>query len=190
MVLNTPTLNALAALSLGAGLLAAPSLAVAGPGEAGHGHGTAAIGGPAKASARTRTVQVTMGDNYYEPESLRVKAGETVRFVVKNTGELLHEFSIGTAAMHAEHQEAMATMVEHGMLTATGVNESMMAMDHSGMPGMGHAMAHDDPNSVLVEPGKTRELTWRFTGDAPLEFACNIPGHYESGMVGKVGVER
>ena len=45
-------------------------------------------------------------------------------------------------------------------------------------------MKHDDPNSVLVEPGKTKDLVWTFTQAADLEFTCNIPGHYESGMVG------
>ena len=47
---------------------------------------------------------------------------------------------------------------------------------------------HHDGNSVLVEPGKTAELTWTFGTATELEFACNIPGHYQSGMVGKVTV--
>ena len=47
-------------------------------------------------------------------------------------------------------------------------------------------MKHDDPNSVLVEPGKTAELVWKFTQPTELEFACNIPGHYESGMAGPI----
>ena len=184
------TLNAIAALVTGAGLMAVSAAAVAAPGQAGHTHDTAAIGEPAKATAKTRTVQVEMGDNFYEPETIAVKAGETVRFVVRNTGEFLHEFNIGTAAMHAAHQKEMAMMVDHGMLTATGVNEEMMRMDHSGMPDMGHSMKHDDPNSVLVEPGQTRELVWKFSKQATIEFACNMPGHYESGMVGKVAFQR
>ena len=190
MRLNIRTLNVIAALATGTSLLGVPGMAFAGPGEAGHKHETAAIGEPAKATAKTRTVQVVMGDNFYEPETIAVKAGETVRFVIKNTGDFLHEFNIGTAAMHAAHQKEMAMMVEHGMLTTTGVDEKKMNMDHSKMPGMGHSMKHDDPNSVLVEPGKTRELTWKFTKDTALEFACNMPGHYEAGMVGKVNFQR
>jgi uncharacterized cupredoxin-like copper-binding protein len=190
MRLNTRTLYTVATLMTGTALLVAPSLAFAAPGEAGHKHETAAIGEPAKATAKTRTVQVVMGDNFYEPETIPVKAGETVRFVIKNTGEFLHEFNIGTAAMHAAHQKEMAMMVEHGMLTTTGVDEKKMNMDHSKMPGMGHSMKHDDPNSVLVEPGQTKELTWKFTKQTTLEFACNMPGHYEAGMVGKVNFQR
>ena len=75
------------------------------------------------------------------------------------------------------------------MLTPTGMGHG--GMDHSAM---GHGsmdmpgMKHDDPNSVLVEPGKTAELTWTFTRADNLEFACNVPGHYQAGMVGKVKV--
>lgn len=164
--------------SFAAGLSAMSTLALA---DVGHG---AAIGEPAKASAATRTIQVKLGDNFYEPKTIQVKAGETVRFVLKNTGELLHEFNIGTAAMHAGHQKEMLAMMESGMLTATGIETDMSKMDHSKMSG--HSMKHDDPNSVLLEPGKTKEIVWRFTQAADLEFACNIPGHYQAGMVGDI----
>ncbi len=38
------------------------------------------------------------------------------------------------------------------------------------------AMEHDDPNSVLIEPGSTQELIWTFNDSAGLQFACNVPG--------------
>lgn len=170
--------------SFAAGLSAMATLALA---DTGHSHG-AAIGEPATASAATRTIQVKLGDNFYEPKTIQVKAGETVRFVLTNTGELLHEFNIGTAAMHAEHQKEMLAMMESGMLTATGINTDMSKMDHSKMGG--HSMKHDDPNSALVEPGKTKEIVWTFTQAADLEFACNVPGHYEAGMVGNIRFSR
>jgi uncharacterized cupredoxin-like copper-binding protein len=165
--------------TLAAAWLAAGSAALA---DASHKHG-GAIGEPGVKANATRSVTITIRDNFYEPESIEVKKGETIRFVLKNTTELLHEFNIGTAAMHAEHQTEMAVMAEHGMITATGINREMMKMDHSkmGMP----AMTHDDPNAVLIEPGKTAELVWKFTKDTTLEFACNLPGHYEAGMVGQ-----
>ena len=56
-----------------------------------------------------------------------------------------------------------------------------MAMDM----GDGQMMKHDDPNSKLLEPGETMEIIWTFNKEAALEFACNIPGHYDSGMVGE-----
>ncbi|MGY2230565.1 cupredoxin family protein [Pseudomonas tolaasii] len=163
-------------------LLAACLLALSFDAVAGAAH-TYAFGQPAPASKATRTVEVTLQDISFSPKSLDVKAGETVRFVLVNKGQLLHEFNLGDAAMHAEHQKEMLQMQASGMLTATG----MGPMDHAAM---GHgAMKHDDPNSVLVEPGKTAELTWTFTKATGLEFACNIPGHYQAGMVGKLTVE-
>jgi len=156
---------------------------VSNPALAGAGHGKSGkTGAPGKASEVTRTINVTMSDNFYEPESLTVKEGETVRFVVKNAGEFVHEFNIATAEMHKAHAPEMMMMMEHGVLGADKINwDAAKKMQQS----MGHGM-HDDPNSVLLEPGKTGEVIWTFPEHAELEFACNVPGHYESGMVGKI----
>jgi len=145
------------------------------------------FGQPASAAKATRSVEVVMGDMSFTPKAIGVKAGETVRFVLVNKGQLLHEFNLGDAAMHARHQQEMLQMQQSGMLTPTAMKE----MDHSAM---GHdmkgGMKHDDPNSVLVAPGKTAELTWTFSKATSLEFACNIPGHYQAGMVGKLTVSQ
>ncbi|OKR48405.1 copper-binding protein [Pseudomonas aeruginosa] len=154
-------------------------------------HGQA-FGQPAQVAQASRSIEVVLGDMYFKPRTIEVKPGETVRFVLKNEGKLLHEFNLGDATMHAEHQKEMLKMQQSGMLTPTG----LAAMDHSQMghemAGMDHgqaAMQHDDPNSVLVEPGKSAELTWTFTRATRLEFACNIPGHYQAGMVGQLSVQ-
>jgi len=149
------------------------------------------FGQPAPAAKATRSVELVMGDMSFTPKAIDIKAGETVRFVLVNKGQLLHEFNLGDAAMHARHQQEMLQMQQGGMLTPTG----MKAMDHGSMAGMDHGkmdhgMKHDDPNSVLVEPGKTAELTWTFSEATGLEFACNIPGHYQAGMVGKLTVSQ
>jgi uncharacterized cupredoxin-like copper-binding protein len=148
-----------------------------------------AFGHPGDAAKATRTVEVTLGDMYFEPKSLNVKKGETVRFVLVNKGQLLHEFNLGDAAMHAAHQQEMLKMAASGMLTPTGMKHDMAGMDHGMAHGDG-AMKHDDPNSMLVDPGKTAELTWTFADATGLEFACNIPGHYQAGMVGKVAISQ
>ena len=152
--------------------------------------GHLAFGQPADAAKADRTVEITLGDMYYEPASVQVKAGETVRFVLKNQGSLLHEFSLGDAAMHAEHQKQMLMMQQMGMLGESGIQ----AMDHSkmghDMAGMDHGqMSHDDPNTVMIPAGKSAELTWTFAKATGLEFACNLPGHYQAGMVGKLDVQ-
>ena len=175
----------LSGIALAAGLFLQVSPVLA---DAKHAHG-AAIGEPGKAAQAARTVPVKLGDSFYEPQSIQVKAGETVRFMLTNTGELLHEFNIGTAAMHAEHQKEMLQMMEVGMLTATDIVTDHSKMDHSKMP-HGKMMSHDDPNAVLLRPGEKKELVWKFSKAAELEFACNLPGHYEAGMVGKVEFRR
>lgn len=189
MTLRMPTRLAVSAIA--ASLITLPLAPVAfaaGEHGGGHGHGQPTdIGEPGEASAVDRTVEIVMNDNYYEPENVEVSEGETVRFVVKNEGGFLHEFNIGTAAMHIEHQEEMATMMEHGMLTPTGVDQERMKMDHGPNGMSGHV--HDDPNSLLLEPGQSAELIWTFTTDADLEFACNVPGHYESGMMGEIDIQ-
>jgi uncharacterized cupredoxin-like copper-binding protein len=166
-------------------LIALPTLA--GPGASGHGDDSgASIGKPANASAANRTVTVEMHDNYYTPEKISVKAGETVRFVVKNKGQLVHEFNIGTHKMHVAHRPEMMMMVEHGVLEADRIN---MKAAKQMQATMGHGM-HDEPNSVLLEPGKTGEVVWTFPKRADIEFACNVPGHYEAGMQGKFELTR
>jgi uncharacterized cupredoxin-like copper-binding protein len=153
--------------------------------EDGH-HGGAMMmtGEPGVAEDVTRTVAISMVDNFFEPEGLTFTAGETIRFTVTNDGGVVHEFNIGTAVMHAAHQEEMAMMVEHGAVDVDHINHDMMNMDM----GNGHIMSHDDPNSILLEPGQTGEVIWKFTEAVALEFACNMPGHYESGMMGDISV--
>ncbi|MDD2056223.1 cupredoxin family protein [Pseudomonas sp. GD03860] len=137
-----------------------------------------AFGTPAPAAKADRTVEIVMGDMYYEPRSLQVKAGETVRFVLVNKGAVMHEFSLGDAVMHARHQKEMIAM--QGQMDHA-------AMGHGNMH-QGASMKHDDPNTVMVEPGKRGELTWTFSDSTPIEFACNVPGHYQAGMVGKLTI--
>ena len=163
----------------------------------GHGHAHAKnIGRPGDPEKASRTVEIRMGDNFYQIradgesrdlERLEVRRGETVRFVVVNDGVLLHEFNIGEPESHIAHQKEMQTMLEHGMITPLAVVPEKMAMDHGDGE---HGMAHDDPNAVLLAAGESGEIVWTFETDGEvalaenLEFACNIPGHYAAGMVG------
>ena len=150
-------------------------------GDEGHGEAVK-IGEPAAAEHAGRTVEIILHDNYYEPESITVRAGEIIRFTAKNEGRLVHEFNIGTAAMHAAHKDEMRMMMRHGVLFPDRIDHEKMAAGGED----GHSMKHDDPNSILLEPGRTGEVVWKFSETVKLEFACNIPGHYESGMVGEI----
>ena len=74
------------------------------------------IGSKGKSSDVTRTIVVKMYDNYYEPNTFNIKKGETVKFEVKNLGELVHEFNIANPMMHIKHQPEMELMVENEIL--------------------------------------------------------------------------
>ncbi len=150
-------MNKLLASAFVASFALATSFAFA---DAGHMH---AIGKPGDPKKVARTVEVTMTDQMrYTPDSVRVKRGETIRFVVKNTGQIKHEMVIGTAKDLKEHAAAMQKNPE---------------------------MEHDDPNAVTVEPGRTSELVWQFTQAGNLKFACLVPGHFEAGMVGNLTIQ-
>ncbi|WP_339853719.1 cupredoxin domain-containing protein [uncultured Nisaea sp.] len=178
-MLRSKLLSAVFGASLSFALISSGAALAAGSHGGGHDKPTGQAGDPAKVS---RTIKIIMKDNYYEPKSLNILEGETVRFVVQNAGEFVHEFNIATAEMHEAHRPEMMMMFEHGVLEPDRINrEAAKAMQAS----MGHGM-HEEPNSVLLEPGKTGEVVWTFPKKAKLEFACNIPGHYETGMRGDI----
>ncbi len=129
--------------------------------EDGHG-GADAIGAPGQAGKASRTVTVDMTDAMrFNPASITAKQGETIRFVVNNSGRVKHEFVLGTEKELKEHYELMKKFPE---------------------------MEHSDPNMVTVAPGKTGEVIWQFTKAGKIDFACLQPGHYDAGMKGAVNV--
>ena len=132
-----------------------------------------------------RTIEIEMYDNYYYPTQIDVKKGETVKFIVKNLGELVHEYNIGTKEMHIKHQPEMAKLVEHEILLADKIDHEKMKK----MAKKDHSLGHSHSNSVLLEPNETGEIIWKFSKDISLEMACNMPGHYETGMVGKINIK-
>ena len=140
------------------------------------------IGEKGKLSEVDRVIEVKMFDNYYEPNSIKINKNETIKFVVYNLGEMVHEFNIATKAMHLNHQSEMAKMVENEILLVDRIDKKKMKE----LAKKDHSMSHSHSNSVLLEPNKKGELIWKFNTDIILEAACNIPGHYESGMIAKL----
>jgi uncharacterized cupredoxin-like copper-binding protein len=131
-------------------------------GSHGGGHDAQAIGKPGVLSKSTRTIEVDMSDAMrFTPANIKAKQGETIRFVVKNSGQLSHEFVLGTAKDLKEHYEVMKKNPE---------------------------MEHADDNMLTVKPGETREMLWQFTKAGTVDFACLHPGHYDAGMKGAVAV--
>ena len=117
------------------------------------------IAGDAK---RARTVEIAMGDDMrFQPERIEVREGETIRFVIRNGGQVLHEMVIGSEAELAQHAALMKKF-----------------------PGM----EHDEPYMSHVKPSAKGEMVWNFNRPGTFQFACLLPGHFEAGMKGTIVV--
>ena len=143
------------------------------------------IGSLGKESEVSRIIKVIMYDNYYEPSSFQIKAGETIKFEVENAGMLVHEFNIANKMMHMKHQPEMIKMTENGILLAFSIDKEKMKK----MAKKDKSMAHSHSNSVLLEPKQKGEIIWKFDNVANIEVACNVPGHYQAGMIAKVNIK-
>ncbi|EMQ2876651.1 copper-binding protein [Vibrio navarrensis] len=120
--------------------------------------GMSDVGMPAKGAKPDKVVHVILSDDMKITfkKDVTIEPNDVVQFVVMNTGKIDHEFSIGSAAEQLKHREMMKKMGNH---------------------------THDSGSTVTVQPGKAKQLLWHFHGDNKVEFACNIPGHAEAGMV-------
>ena len=142
------------------------------------------IGSKGKESEVSRVIKVVMYDNYYEPSSFQIKAGETIKFEVENAGMLVHEFNIANKMMHMKHQPEMLKMVENEIILADSIDKKKMKK----MAKMDKTMGHSHSNSVLLEPKQKGEIIWKFDNAVNIEVACNVPGHYQVGMIAKVDI--
>ena len=141
-----------------------------------------AIGVKGKEENVDRVIKVLMYDNYYQPNIFKVKKNETIKFVVENKGELVHEFNIATKKMHLKHQPEMMMMFENEILLADKIDKKKMKEMAKKDP----SMAHSHSNSVLLSPGESANLIWKFSNSVEIEAACNVPGHYDVGMIAKI----
>jgi uncharacterized cupredoxin-like copper-binding protein len=141
------------------------SLASLAAGNHGGGHGDAlAIGVAGQPSKVNRIITVDMTDAMrFAPASISVKQGETIRFVVQNSGKIKHEMVLGSLKELQEHSELMKKHPD---------------------------MEHADDNQITVLPGQKGEIIWQFTRAGKVNFACLQPGHYDAGMKGVVKVKR
>ncbi len=143
------------------------------------------IGSKGNVADVTRVIKVVMYDNYYEPSSFQIKEGETIKFEVENAGMLVHEFNIANKMMHMKHQPEMIKMVENGILLAFSIDKEKMKK----MAKMDKSMGHSHSNSVLLEPKQKGDIIWKFDNAVNIEVACNVPGHYQAGMIAKVNIK-
>ena len=143
------------------------------------------IGSKGNENNISRVIKVIMYDNYYEPSSFQINAGETIKFEVENAGELVHEFNIANKMMHIKHQPEMEKMVENEILFADSIDKNKMKK----MAKLDKSMGHSHSNSVLLEPKQKGDIIWKFDNAVNIEIACNVPGHYQAGMIAKVNIK-
>lgn len=124
-------------------------------------YNNAAIGKPGNVTNVSRTISIEAFEYRFAPSEINVKQGETIRFIVSNTGKRRHEMMIDTLEHLKEHAKMMRSS-----------------------PGM----QHSDPNQITLYPGEQKDLVWQFTEAGVVHFACPIPGHF-TGMRGKIFVE-
>jgi uncharacterized cupredoxin-like copper-binding protein len=145
-------------------MLLAAALALATSGAVAHddAHRDAAYGKPGDPAKAARAVQIDMSDSMrFTPALITARKGETIRFVLRNSGKVKHEMVLGSSKELREHAALMRKFPE---------------------------MEHADPNRLSVDPGKTGALIWQFTRAGTFDFACLQPGHFEAGMRGKIAV--
>jgi uncharacterized cupredoxin-like copper-binding protein len=113
--------------------------------------------------ARVVEIAVRQGDGRmtFVPASIEVSKGEQIAFVVKNEGELDHDFILDSFAGNAKHKVEMEKNPD---------------------------MEHESPNTQRIAQNKSAKIYWRFTRAGTFEFACLHPGHYDAGMRGVVHV--
>jgi uncharacterized cupredoxin-like copper-binding protein len=121
-----------------------------------------------------QVIEVDMGEMYFDPDAYTFERGETVKFMLVNSGRAVHEFAIGTEETHNAHEQEMKAMLRSGMMTTRVLRHDRM---------LEAGMMHVDANARLLEPDETSELVWTFSGEQDeLIIACNIPGHRAAGM--------
>ena len=109
-----------------------------------------------------RVIRVDTSDAMrYFPDQIRIKRGDTVRFVVHNGGQLTHEMVLGTMDDLKKHAAALK---RRGTLERDGAN-----------------VAH-------VEPGGSGRIVWQFTKAGEFYYGCLMPGHFDAGMIGTIVV--
>jgi uncharacterized cupredoxin-like copper-binding protein len=112
--------------------------------------------------AGERTVVVTMHHSHFQPSQVRVAPGERVRFVLRNSDPIDHEFILGDAIVQARHEQGR------------------QRQHHGEVPGERSVPAGQEAATTYAFPASLDGRT--------LEFACHLPGHYAYGMHGAVRV--
>jgi uncharacterized cupredoxin-like copper-binding protein len=127
-------------------------------GSDGHDHVTPAQAIP----PLMKEVRIEVDDTMrFAPAKWEAQAGEPIRIILVNKGNVDHELVIGSEKDIIEHAKKMVS------------------------PG---AKGHHHTNEISAKPGQQSELVWTFKEPGKYAMACFEPGHYEAGMKGVINV--
>lgn len=128
---------------------------------------SAPVGAPGIPEA-PRDVAISMTDDLrFDPSTIVVSEGETIRFLLDNPTAAPHDFLIGDADEQAHHAEEMTG----------GMGHDDSVVEAGGLPG-----------AVTLEPGESAEVIATFDEAGDLLIGCHVPGHWEAGMRGAIAV--
>ena len=113
---------------------------------------------PSPSAPEDRTVTLDVRYSRFSPAELEVRAGTTVRFVVRNADPIAHELIVGDQSVQDRHERG--TEAHHG----------------------------DVPGEVSVPAGGTAVTTYTFSRPGRVLLGCHLPGHWDYGMRGVVDV--
>ena len=117
-----------------------------------------AAAGPRPDDGGVRTVVIDVRYSKFSVGDLRVRPGDTVRFVIRNHDPIPHELILGDMVVQDHHENG--TEAHHG----------------------------DRPGEVSVAAGATAETRYTFITAGTLFFGCHLPGHWAYGMQGMITV--
>ncbi|HET9729066.1 MAG TPA: plastocyanin/azurin family copper-binding protein [Acidimicrobiia bacterium] len=103
-------------------------------------------------------VTIDIHHSAFSISSLRVRAGSVVRFTIRNTDPIEHEFIVGPQSVHDAHERGTEAV-------------------HPPIPG-----------EVSIDPLDVGETFYRFDQPGRVLFACHLPGHFKYGMHGWITV--
>lgn len=121
-----------------------------------------------------RTVNVLLHDYSFNPRTLYLVAGETVRLQAINAGLIDHELVLGDDPVQRAWAQAHAE--------ATPPAPFATPQPASVEPGTGGLR-------ILLRPGQSETVTYTVPRGQQLQLMCHLPGHLERGMAGRVSLE-
>ena len=99
-----------------------------------------------------KVIVFEMGERSFSPATLSIKQGSFVILRFHNGGSVHHEAIVGDESFHVAHEE------------------------HT------HLGGDSLVNGVVVEPGNSGDVPYRFDQAGTIIVGCHEPGHWESGM--------